>query len=112
MFVVLRTGITDKRGACLINTGGDSLRIGLAWASDDGAIRGPVKGRLSGASHCSEIASAACSLAAARRSSLQQSGDCEKAGHRSFCRGRLRDERWRLLAELAAVLVLVKSLLR
>jgi hypothetical protein len=46
MFNALRAGITDKRGACL-NTGGDSLRSGLAWAGDAGDIEGPEKGRLS-----------------------------------------------------------------
>jgi hypothetical protein len=66
MFIVLGTGATDEWGACLNNTGGDSLRSELAWASDDGAIGGPEKCRLSGASRCSELASAACFFVAVR----------------------------------------------
>jgi hypothetical protein len=40
-------GITGERGACVDNTGEDSFRSGLAWASDDGGIESPEKGRLS-----------------------------------------------------------------
>jgi hypothetical protein len=80
MFIVLRTGATNERGARLNNTGEDSLRSGLAWASDDGATGGPEKGHLSGASCSSELASVACFLAAARHSSLWQSGDCKEVG--------------------------------
>jgi hypothetical protein len=46
MLIALKIGITDERGACLNNTGEDSLRSGLAWASDDGGIGSPKKGRL------------------------------------------------------------------
>jgi hypothetical protein len=76
MFIVLGTGSTDERGARLNNTGGDSLRSGIALASDDGAIGGHEKGRFSEASRCSELASAVCFLAAAWRSTLRHSGDC------------------------------------
>jgi hypothetical protein len=112
VFIVLGTGATVVRGVCLNNTGGDSHHSGLAWASNDSAIGGPEKCRLSGASRCSELASSACFVATAQRSSLWQSADCEEGGRRSFCNGGLRDERLRSLAESAAVLVLVKSLLR
>jgi hypothetical protein len=47
MFIALRKGITDKWGACLGNTGEDSLRSELAWASDDSGTESPEKGRLS-----------------------------------------------------------------
>jgi hypothetical protein len=40
-------GIADEQGACLNNIDKDSLHSGLAWASDGGAVVGPVKGRLS-----------------------------------------------------------------
>jgi hypothetical protein len=53
MFIVLGMGYTDKRGACLNNTGGDSLHSGLALASADGATGGHEKGHLSEASRCS-----------------------------------------------------------
>jgi hypothetical protein len=41
MFIALRIGITDERGVCLDNTGEDSLRSGLAWASDNSGIESP-----------------------------------------------------------------------
>jgi hypothetical protein len=49
MFIALRMGITDEEGVCQNNTGEDSLCSGLASATVDGAIFGPVKGRLSDA---------------------------------------------------------------
>jgi hypothetical protein len=66
MFIVLGMGATDKQGACLNNTGGDYLRSGLAWVSDDVAVGGPEKGHLSEAFCCSDLASAACFLAVVR----------------------------------------------
>jgi hypothetical protein len=45
--IALRMGITDEWGVCLYNTSEDSLHSGLAWASDDGSIESPEKGRLS-----------------------------------------------------------------
>jgi hypothetical protein len=44
MYIALTMGITDKWGVCLNNAGKDCLHSGLARASDDGAIVGPVKG--------------------------------------------------------------------
>jgi hypothetical protein len=53
MFIAVRMNITYDQGsrACLMNTSENSLRSGLAWASDGGDIVVPEKGRLSEAGH-------------------------------------------------------------
>jgi hypothetical protein len=82
MFIAVRMNITEAQGsrACLMNTGENSLRSGLACSSDSGDIVVPKKFCLSEAERSS------C------RSGLTSASDGEAGWS---------DERWRSLAESA-----------